>query len=263
MGFTMDPLRAAILLGLMMPILVGLAFYSGFENRVGLLGATVDAFVAYAVGAVVCGIMLNALAVLHWNQAPNEIVGRIILQTLVASFGAVLAASQMGGGTPAEDEGDSETEPSVEEESEVTNQIQACQNSDNSLFGYLREMFFMLAGSLFLALNVAPTEEIIVLAFKMQAGHAVAIVLLSLVIMHAFVYRVKFLGQEETSEEHSVISVFFRFTVPGYAIALLTSLFLLWVFGRLEYTAFDETVMACTVLGLPASVGAASARLIL
>jgi uncharacterized membrane protein len=43
----------------------------------------------------------------------------------------------------------------------------------------------MLVGALFLALSVAPTEEMALIANKMGPAQAVALVFLSLVVMHA------------------------------------------------------------------------------
>ena len=58
-------------------------------------------------------------------------------------------------------------------------------------------------------------------------------------------------------------SEFLRFTVVGYAIALVISAYLLWTFGRFDATGWEERITAVVVLGFPATVGAAAARLIL
>jgi uncharacterized membrane protein len=57
--------------------------------------------------------------------------------------------------------------------------------------------------------------------------------------------------------------VFLRFTVVGYAVALLVSAYVLWTFGRFEGEALDSVVMQAMVLAFPAALGAAAARLIL
>jgi uncharacterized membrane protein len=46
-------------------------------------------------------------------------------------------------------------------------------------------------------------------------------------------------------------------------VALLISLYVLWTFGRLDGAGAAETVMAMLVLGFPAAIGAAAARMIL
>ena len=54
-----------------------------------------------------------------------------------------------------------------------------------------------------------------------------------------------------------------RFTVAGFGVSLLISLYMLWSFARTDGLAFDQTVRAMLVLGFPAAVGAAAPRMIL
>ncbi|MDH4442537.1 MAG: DUF2391 family protein, partial [Rhizobium sp.] len=56
---------------------------------------------------------------------------------------------------------------------------------------------------------------------------------------------------------------FIRYTLPGYAIALLISLYALWTFERLDGMAIVECFLVVIVLAFPAAIGAAAARLIL
>lgn len=58
-------------------------------------------------------------------------------------------------------------------------------------------------------------------------------------------------------------AVFVTHTVVGYVIALTVSGYLLWTFGRFDGLAPQAILTQTLVLGLPASVGAAAARLIL
>src|SRR5690606_31930208 len=118
-------------------------------------------------------------------------------------------------------------------------------------------------GSLFLSLNVAPTEEIILIAFKMTPLHALITLVLSIALMHAFVYAVAFRGTHELTEKTPGWHAFVRFTLPGYIIAILISVYVLWTFGRLDDTAPTQVLMSVIVLGFPGSIGAAAARLIL
>ena len=48
----------------------------------------------------------------------------------------------------------------------------------------------------------------------------------------------------------------------GYGIALLVSLYVLWSFGRTDGVAMAEIANMLVVLGFPASLGAATARLV-
>jgi putative integral membrane protein (TIGR02587 family) len=129
--------------------------------------------------------------------------------------------------------------------------------------GYAGEIFIMAAGALFLAFNVAPTEEMMLIAHQMSPWHSIALLLVSILIIHAFVYTLEFQGTPSIPAGSPFWSVFLRFTIVGYAIALLMSSYMLWTFGRTDGLALHQTVSILIVLGFPSAVGAAAARLIL
>jgi putative integral membrane protein (TIGR02587 family) len=238
LGFSLSHVRLALLLLVTLPLLVGLSHYMGYEATFGWQEDVVDAFVAVAVGFIVPALILSLFAIVTSAMPLNEIVGKISLQAVPASIGAMFAQSELGS-------------------------RQAEQGPKQRHAGYGGEIFIMAAGALFLGLNVAPTEEMVLLAYKTSAWHSVAIALVSLLVMHAFVYAVEFQGQAEIPPGTPFGSVFIRFTVVGYAVVLVISFYLLWTFGRLEGFAFRQILSMLVVLGFPCAVGAAAARLLL
>jgi putative integral membrane protein (TIGR02587 family) len=240
LAHVMEPVRLALLVGCTLPLLVGLSHVSGFEATFGARDDVVDAFVAWAVGSLVGVVGLALLGVVDEHTTPRHLAAMVALQAVPGSVGALLAQSQFGRG---DDEVDGEEEEPVE--------------------GYWSELLLMLAGALFLSLEIAPTEEIVVIAYRTSPWHVLALVALSIALMHAFVYAVEFRGQHAPSKHRSMRSEFLRYTIVGYGIALLVSGYVLWTFGRFEDTAWAERVAATCVLGFPAAVGAAAARLLL
>ncbi len=238
LGSTMHPLRLALFLGAMFPVLGGLAYYAGFEKSFGWLDFLLNACVAWAVAFLAAAIGLVLLAALEPGMSSAEVVGRLALQAVPASIGAMLARSQLGA-----------REEEVEEEGRRGT--------------YVGALFLAGVGALFMAFNIAPTEEVVLIAQMMTAWHAVVLVLASLALMHAFVYAVEFRGQATRAEGISPWSEFFRLTVVAYALALLICLYVLWTFGRAEGLALAELLIETVVLGFPAALGAAAARLIL
>jgi putative integral membrane protein (TIGR02587 family) len=238
LGFYMEPLRLALFLALMFPLLVALAYYAGFEESVGWQHLVLSACVAYAVAFVAAAIGLALLGVLGPGMSLEEIVGKVSLQAIPASIGAMLARSQLG-----------EREEQKDEE----------RRRDT----YHGELFLATVGALFLAFNVAPTEEVVLISTMITGWYALALIGVSLAIMHAFVYAVEFRGQTSVHPELSVWSEFLRLTVVAYALALLVCLYVLWSFGRSDGLALGELLMQTVVLGFPAAIGAAAARLIL
>jgi putative integral membrane protein (TIGR02587 family) len=242
LGSTMDELRLALFLPLVFPMLVGLAYYAGFEESSDALDFVLNALVAYAVAFAASAAMLLLLAVLGPGMSVDEVVGKTALQAIPGSIGAMLARSQLGG--QAEDKDENE-------------------NEERRRDTYGGELFLAMVGALFMAFNVAPTEEIMLIAQMMTGWHAVALVAVSLLIMHAFVYAVEFRGQTALPPGISPWSEFLRLTVVAYALALLVCLYVLWTFGRADGLAFPELLIETVVLGFPAALGAAAARLIL
>jgi putative integral membrane protein (TIGR02587 family) len=236
LGFYINNWRLALLLLITLPLLVGLSHYMGFEETFELKDDAIDAFVAMAVGFTASAAVLALFSIIEPGMSNHEVVGKIALQAVPGSIGAMFAQSQLGG--PGKDK-------------------------KNRHGGYARELLIMAAGALFLAFNVAPTEEVVLIAHKMSSWHSVALALVSLLIMHAFVYAVEFHGQVERRPHTPLWSVMLRFTVPGYAVALLISAYILWTFGRTEGLALAEMISVIIVLSFPAAVGAAAARLIL
>jgi putative integral membrane protein (TIGR02587 family) len=238
LGFSMDPLRLALFLALMFPLLAVLAYYAGFEESVGWRHLVLSACVAYAVAFVAAAAGLALLGVLRPGMSLEEIVGKVSLQAIPASIGAMLARSQLG-----------EREEQQEEE----------RRRDT----YVGELFLAMVGALFLAFNVAPTEEVVLIAAMITGWHALVLIAVSLAIMHAFVYALEFRGQTSLHPEIAPWSEFLRVTVVAYLLALLVCLYVLWSFGRSDGLAPGELLIQTVVLGFPAAIGAAAARLIL
>ena len=237
-GVAMPPLRLLLLLLISLPLLVGLSAMAGFERTVDLRNDVLDAFVALAVGMTASAAILFLLAVLRPDHSLAEVVGRVGLQAVPASIGALLAQSQLG---PRDEDDERRREEA----------------------GYGGEIFLMAVGALFLAFNIAPTEEIVLIAARMTRWHSLAMVATSLLVMHAFVYAVEFHGQAHVPEGTPWWSVFLRYTVVGYVAVLLMSAYMLWTFGRLDGVTGGELASIVLVLGFPGAVGAAAARLIL
>jgi putative integral membrane protein (TIGR02587 family) len=236
LGSYMNRTRLALLLTMLLPMLVGLSYFSGFERTQHVGHDVVDALVAYAVGFVSSAFVLVLFGILD-VEVPHEALGQIALQAVPASFGALLAQSQLG--------------------------PRSTRDPRKRQAGYAGTIFLMSVGALFLAFNVAPTEEMVLIAQKMSMVHAIALSLVSLAIIHAFVYSLEFSGAKEFPPGTPFLSLFLRFSVAGYAVALLMSAYVLWTFGRFDGAALPAVVMETVVLGFPAAIGAAAARLML
>jgi uncharacterized membrane protein len=206
LGFYVNDLRLALFLVMSFPLLVGLDYFSGFKDTFRISGDVLDASVAVAVGFVSGALFLLLFGEISPGMSIDEVVGKVSLQAIPAAIGATLARAELGS----------------------THENPEFEATDGT---YAGDLFVMAIGALFLAFNLAPTEEI--------------------------------RGQAAVPEGTRHASLFVRFTVGGYAVALLIALFVLWTFERTTGAPARDVIATAAVLGFPAGIGAAAARLLL
>jgi putative integral membrane protein (TIGR02587 family) len=235
LGFAMERWKAVLLLAASLPMLMFLSHYSGFERTWDWREDARDVAIAYGVGLLTSAFVLGLLGIVGAGMSLSEIAGKVGLQSIPGALGALLGRSQFG-----KDAKDSQRE--------------------QTFFG---ELGIMMIGALFLALNVAPTEEMVLISYRMTSIHTLAFIPATLLIMHVFVYATEFSSSTELTPDTPWWSAFLRFTLVGYAVSLLVALYLLWTFGHLDGVSAGNGLRVVVVLGFPAAIGAAAARLIL
>ena len=240
LSFLVRPERLALFLLVGVPLLWKLAWLAGFREDVSWRDALVDAGIAYLIGMLAAAAVLALMGAIQPGMPLHEVAGKVAVQAVPAGMGAVLARSQLG---------------LQEEQQDVERQRRESYGS---------ELFLMAAGALFLAFNIAPTEEIVLIAHQQASPwYAVALVLASVLVLHAFVYAVGFHGQHGPPPDRSPDQEFLRLTLPGYVVVLLVCLYVLWTFGRLDGMPPHVALQLVLVLDFPGALGAATARLVL
>src|SRR5690606_29777118 len=121
---------------------------------------------------------------------------------------------------------------------------------------YLGRIFLMTVGALFVALNVAPTEEMTLIAYQISAWQAALLALASLLLLHALLFWVALPGRERRRGASNFLSMLVRYSFAGYGLCALASLFLLWAFGRIDGVHAGEAIEFVVVLSFPAVFGA-------
>ncbi|MBA2239603.1 MAG: TIGR02587 family membrane protein [Lysobacter sp.] len=240
LGFYMDRQRLCLFLLVTFALLVPLSRLVGFERTSSRSQDIMDSSVAIGVGVIASTVLLLIFGLLEAGMSLDEIVGKIAVQTVPASIGAMVARGQLGSDTDAEQ-----------------------QDAKERQAGYGGQLLQMIAGAVFLAFNVAPTEEMILIAFKMSAVQGIGLMLLSIALLHAFVYALDFRGKEALPERMGFVEGVLSYSIAGYGIAVLVTLYVLWTFGRTDGAAIADIVMMTVVLAFPAALGAAAARLII
>jgi putative integral membrane protein (TIGR02587 family) len=235
LGFYMDRFRLSIFLIVSFFVVVGLSYYEGGEQP--FMTELLDAFVAFAAGYMVSGTMLLVFGVIEFGMSADEMIGKVSLHAVPCSIGAILARKQLG--------------------------LAETNKERRRRRGYWAKIFLMAVGAIFLAFQLAPTEEMVLIGYKMTGWHAAVLVLLSLLVMQIFICEVERRERNETFASCLSPGVFLFYTIVGYSTGLLISLYVLWTFERLNGVSMSEAVLSMIVLAFPAALGASAARLIL
>jgi putative integral membrane protein (TIGR02587 family) len=231
LGVTIEPARLVILLVAAFPMLVVLSYYAGFEKTFSLLDNVLDVFAAIAVSAIACLAMLFLFGAIAVDTPPNEIAGKLSVLSFGASIGALLADKQFN------------DEVSREDASEMSR-------------GFAATLFVMSIGAIFLSLNIAPTEEVQLIAVTISPALATTLATLSLLALGIILS----FADPATARSSWVCKV--RRALAGYGVCLILSAIILWCFGRLDGIGLAEAVETVVVLGFPAALGAGAAKLI-
>ena len=226
--------------------LVALAHVSGFRD-----GAARDHFAtdveeaveALAVGVVGSVVVLVALARLGPGDPLDQWVRFAALQAVPLSVGAALGNALLA------------------DRGSLGNGQAAEQGSEGRAL--LLDVAATAFGAFFLCFNVAPTEEVQLLASEVSLVHLVALIGLSLLIGYAIVFEAEFLGIGRRRAQAGPFQHPITETTLSYCVSLGVAALTLLMLGRMELgDPVRDLVAQTVVLGLPATVGGAAGRLV-
>lgn len=232
-GFYIEPLRLLILTALSLPLYYGISTLVGFRKSKTFFDNAIDVLVAYAVTFITTGILLFTFGIITPSIHLDTIFCMLLLQAVPGSLGALLARDVVG------------------------------NNSLQDPRRYSDELIILATGALFLAFNIAPTEEMIFISYRMATWQTFMLMIITLITMQAFAVASSDRERSDFRHWQTHWVAFFRFTAIGYLFAFGISLFMLWVFGNLDEHGFHSAIKIAIVLGFPAGIGAAAARMII
>jgi len=235
LGFYISPIRLMCLILVSLPLFYGISAMVGFRKSKTIYDNAIDVLVAYALTFIATGMVLAIFGIITLDTHPEKILSMLLLQAVPGSLGALLARDVVGQGS-----------------------AQSEQDKRN----YRDDLIILAAGALFLAFNLAPTEEMVLISYTMTNWHTLLLMIFTLLIMHAFAIASSHATAADLQHWVAHRQVFLRITCMGYLLAVVISLFMLWVFGSVDEHNLHNTIKVSVVLGFPAGIGAAAARLI-
>jgi putative integral membrane protein (TIGR02587 family) len=217
--------------------------------------AAMDSVEAVAISIICVTLVLLLLREITSETSLNEALGKIILESVPFAIGIGLARSIMVGGR--------EQPPDDEPETGSASQSTAMGNQRPDHYNAtLADIGATLVGSIFIAFNIAPTDEVPMLSAAASPPSLLAVIVASLVFSYCIVFAAGFTTQEKRLQQQGAFQHPLVETAMAYLLSLLAAAMMLWFFQRLGFsdpwTSWLEQVL---ILGLPASIGGAAGRL--
>ena len=236
--------RTVLVLALLAIVVnIGYNYVSGFREDSGFRDSIFDAVESYGLGAVFALVLLFLLRIVDAATPPIDIACKTALEAIPLSLGISIANTQfLGGGNQ---------------------QGQEDLGRKTRRYPALLDAGITIAGAIVFAANVAPTEEIMLLATRVTWVHLIALILFSLLLSYGIIFVAEFTGLQERRGSQGLLQTPVGETLMSYALSLLVALGLVMAFHDVTFTENPYTlVSAVVVLGLPATIGGAAGRLI-
>lgn len=268
LGSVVQPQRMIVALVTTFVVVLLLNRMAGFRqsNNVSLIDAAIDSIEALAIGLICVALMLLLLGEITFDTPLDENLGKIIFESVPFAIGVALANQFLY--KAARDQGDQSSQsnhqlPSSDQrDSRYQQRDQEDASEQDQLRGTLSDIGATLVGAIIIAFNIAPTDEIPMLAAATSPLWLLLIIAASLLISYGIVFEANFADQQQRRQQQGVFQSPLSETVASYLVSLFAAAFMLWFFEQLSFNDpwrmwLDHTVL----LGLPATVGGAAGRL--
>lgn len=247
-GFTATPARLMACVGGVFVLLLGYNRYAGMHHDATWLEVAIDSVEEMGLGLMVAAGMLLLLGRITFETAADAAIGKMVIGAMTVAIGISVGTAQLGLGAVQ-----------VEGEDGEGSGLHRSARVETSFHG---QIAIAACGAVLFAANVAPTEEVLVIAAEAPAVALIGQVLVSLALGASILHHIEFSGSHRHVRRDGPSTVVFE-AVVTYAIALVVSAAILWFFGRLDECCLAAGVARTVVLGLPATLGASAGRLLL
>lgn len=219
--------------------------------------SAMDTIEVLGVGIVCASVSLFLLRRITLDTPLLESLGKIVFEAIPFSFGAALAASILEGdrrlSLPPASRISSPPDPS----------LNAQWSESVDLGETLADLDATLLGAFIIAFNIAPTDEVTILATDIPTLWLLLIMGASLVMSYTIVFVAGFPNQDERQQQQGLFQQPLSETVIAYLISLGAAVAMLCFFHKVGLTdPWQKWLSYTVVLGLPASIGGAAGRII-
>lgn len=215
-----------------------------------------DGVEALAIGLIVAAFSLALLRQIHPDDGLAAVIGRIVLEAIPCSLGVGLA-----NGLLRNQDGDA---PQADAGPDAGPGDEGGEAAGSPVRRSFAEAGATAVGALILALAIAPTDEVPLVASNLGKLWLLALIAASLLVSYIIVYEADFVGGARSGQPHSLFTHPWAGTIFSYAIALVAAAVMLALFRQVQPgDPPTQIVSYVLVLGFPAALGGAAGRLAL
>ncbi|AFZ24270.1 putative integral membrane protein TIGR02587 [Cylindrospermum stagnale PCC 7417] len=251
-GSLAKPRLILVAMALMFIVVFLLNYTEGFRKRRNnwrVDEAVIDTVEAMAIGFVCSAFMLWLLQEITPETSLRESLGKVVFEGLPFTLGVALANQVLQEGN--------------QDNSSITQKgNDNSKHTPNGWHATFADLGATLIGAIVIAFNIAPTDEVPMLAAAISPPWLLALMAASLVISYAIVFQAGFSDQQKRRQQKGIFQRPLSETTISYLVSLLASVVMLFFFQKLTFA--DPWMMwleHTLVLGLPATIGGAAGRL--
>ncbi|HEY9801982.1 MAG TPA: TIGR02587 family membrane protein [Leptolyngbyaceae cyanobacterium] len=252
-GSLAKPRLMMIAIAIMFMIVFVLNYTEGFRKRRNnwrVDEAAIDTVEAMAIGFVCSAFMLWLLREITLETSLKESLGKIVFESVPFTLGVALANQFIG----KSDQDNSA--PDTQKRNNIS------KHNNHGLHATLADLGATVIGAIVIAFNIAPTDEVPMLAAAISPPWLLALIAASLVISYAIVFQAGFSDQQKRRQQKGIFQRPLSETTISYLVSLLASAMMLFFFQKVTFTDPWRMWLEHTlVLGLPATIGGAAGRL--
>jgi putative integral membrane protein (TIGR02587 family) len=242
-GSFISPLRMLLALVFTFLVVFFLTQTAGFRRSgtVNSIDSLMDTVEALAIGIVCSGLVLILLREINSEVPLTEALGKLVYESVPFTLGVALANQFM-----RKDEGrEGDSKP-----------------QSKALNATLSDISATLIGATIIAFNIAPTDEIPMLASAVSGGWLLVVMVVSLLISYLIVFASGFTNQRQRQQHRGIFQRPMSETIAAYLVSLIAAMAMLFFFEKIRFDDPWQIWLSYTILlGLPAAVGGAAGRL--
>ncbi|RDV14936.1 TIGR02587 family membrane protein [Pontibacter diazotrophicus] len=249
-GFIVTSLDLIVLIVVTYLLLLGYNRFAGMRPDVSWRSVFVDSVEEMGIGFSLSFLMLLMLGRIDFDgMSVQEIMGKVVIEAMAVSIGVSVGTAQLGIGRQGDPQRPDKGYDSPEKD-------------EKGATGTMAAVVLSICGAILVGGNVAPTEEVLLIAVEAKPIQILFMAILSLALSVIVIYFSDFKGTPVRLSGVLVFDVAFDACL-SYLVALTASAFALWFFGRFDNMSFWIAFSQCITLGVIATLGASAGRLLI